>query len=434
MTLDAIIIFGSFLVLLFAGMWIPFAIAASAVLYIFWVGGWSGLKAIGLTSWGSLDSFTLTAIPLFILMAQLLLESGLSARVYRGMSHLVQRLPGGLLQTNIAGCGVFAAICGSSVACAAAIGTVALPQLDARGYDRRLSAGSLAAGGTLGILIPPSIAMIIYGSFTETSIAKLFMAGVIPGIVLMLLFMVYIGIRSFGVTPTPVGTGVADNEAGSLAEAFADLLPFTVLISIVIGSMYLGYATPTEAAAVGCVAAVLASIIWANLTLEHVWVSLVKTARASGGILFIVYAALLFSYAISISGVPEALAKVLLGFKLSRLEFLLGVFVVYIILGCVVDSLGMIVITVPLLHPVLTGYGVDPVWFGIVLVVLIELGQITPPFGINLFVVQGISKYPLSDVVRGSLPFCWIMLGMVALLTIWPELATWLPDHMSVRR
>ena len=418
-----------FLGLMVAGFWIPFAIAVSALLYIYFQMGFAGFHALGLATWGSMDSFTLTAVPLFILMAELLLESGLSDRIYRGLSRIVVRLPGGLLQTNIAGCAVFAAISGSSVATAAAIGSVALPQLEARNYDRRLSAGTLAAGGTLGILIPPSIAMIVYGTFTETSISKLFMAGLVPGIVLVLLFMLYVAIRT-KISPelAPKETDIGPTDWLQVAN---DILPFAILIALVMGSLYFGLVTPTESAALGSCLATIICRIWGGMgwaTFRH---SLRRTVEMSGAILFIVYAAYLLSYAIGIAGLAESLVDGVKALDLSYLEFLLVIVALYTVLGCLMDSIGMVVITVPILFPVLLSYGVDPLWFGVALVLLIELGQITPPLGLNLFVVQSMSPGGLSDVIRGTVPFYLLIYLLLALMIAFPALALWLPSHMS---
>jgi tripartite ATP-independent transporter DctM subunit len=365
-------------------------------------------------------------------MAELMLQSGLGSRVYRGLSRLVMRLPGRLLQTNIAGCAVFASISGSSVATTAAIGTVALPQLRERGYDEAVAAGTLAAGGTLGILIPPSIAMIIYGSVTETSIAKLFVAGILPGLALTALFMVYVGALALA-RPGVVGHERHRTGAIAGAETAQDLLPFAVLIVSVMGSLYLGFITPTEAAAVGCVMATIVCLIWGELTLARFRAALENTVRVSGAILFIVYAAFLFSYAIGVGGLGTRLTSALVALELSPLQFLLAVFVLYSLLGCVVESIGMMVITVPLLHPVLLGYGIDPIWFGVALVLLIELGQITPPLGLNLFVIQGISLARMGAIVRGTVPFYFLVLAMLVLRVLFPELALWLPGRMSAQ-
>jgi tripartite ATP-independent transporter DctM subunit len=423
---------GVLIALLLGGMWIPFAVSVSAALYLFLHGGMDSFRALGLVSWGSMNSFTLTAIPLYILMAELLLECGLSHRIYRGLSRVVQRLPGGLLQTNIAGCAVFAAISGSSSATAAAIGTVALPRLKERGYDGRLSTGTLAAGGTLGILIPPSIAMIIYGTLTETSIAKLFMAGFVPGIVLAIFFMIYVAGRALA------NDALAPRErqvmtAAEWAKTCADLVPSFVLIGFIMASLYAGFATPTEAAAVGvCIAAVIC-LVWGDVNMALFRRAFQKTVRISGAIMFMVYAAYLFSYAVGVAGFANRLSAFFIGLGLSKLMFLVVVVIMYTILGCLIDSIGMMVVTVPWLHPILLKYGIDSIWFGVVLVMLVELGQVTPPVGMNLFVIQRISEERLEDVLAGSVPFFFIFLLMIAVMVMAPDLALWLPSRMAGR-
>ncbi len=427
---EIVLVFGVFLALLCGGLWVPFAITVTSLLYLVLHGGVAGLNALGLVSWGSTDSFTMTAVPLFIMLAQVLEKSGVSFRIYRGLSHFVQGIPGGLLQTNIAGCALFAAITGSSVATAAAIGSVALPQLTQRSYAPRISAGSLAAGGTLGIMMPPSIALIIYGTFTETSIVRLFMAGLLPGLFLAGLFMLYIAVR---VTLRPGLAPQERTEPGprQFAASLLDLVPFAALIGGTLGSIYLGLATPTEAAATGCLFAIVIAAVWGELDWPRFRLAMLDTVKVSGNILFIVYAAFLFSYAIQMAGVGAALTRFLIDLHLSRLEFFLALFVLYTILGCLVESIGIIVITVPLLYPVLLKFGIDPIWFGIELVLFVELGQITPPVGINLFVIQSIWSGKLSDVVLGTVPFHLIMILVVGILFVWPELALWLPHAMT---
>lgn len=420
--------FGVFLLLLAAGMAVPFAIAVPGVIYLLLQNGLTSLKGIGLITWGSMDSFTLTAIPLFVLMAELMQRSGLSFRIYRGLAKVVSRLPGGLLQTNIVGCALFASISGSSVATAASIGGVALPQLVQRNYDRRLSAGSLAAGGTLGILLPPSIAMIIYGSFTETSVAKLFMAGVVPGLMLTGMFMLYIGARSFwgGAVPRE-----SERTTGGVLLALADIVPFALLIGGIMGSIYAGVATPTEAASGGCLFALLLCLFWGELSWRQFVDAMHRTVQIVGNLLFIIYSAYIYAYAIGVAGVGESVTSWLVGLNLSHFQFFAALFVLYTVLGCLVESIGMIVITVPLLYPVLGRYGIDPIWFGVILVMYVELGQISPPIGINLFVIQSIWDGELGDVVMGTIPFHIIMFVLLFLLTIFPQLALWLPVHMN---
>jgi C4-dicarboxylate transporter, DctM subunit len=420
---------GVLLALLLGGMWVPFAIGVSGLLAIYLSDGLIGLHALGLVTWGTTNSFTLTAIPLFILMAEILQEGGVSHRFYQGLTVLVRGLPGGLMQTNVAGCALFAAISGSSVATAAAIGTVALPHLEQRKYNRRMAAGSLAAGGTLGILIPPSIPMIIYGTFTEVSIAKLFMAGFIPGFLLAGLFMLFIGIVAL------LKPEVAPREAGHATRqqkraAFVDLVPFIVLMIAVLGSIYAGIATPTEGAGVGCAVSIITALIWGRFGFAEFHRSMVKTIRVSCTIILIVLMAFVFSYAVENAGISTKLTQLLLGLGLSKYAFLLAIIVMYCILGCIMDSIAMIVLTIPLLFDTVVAFGFDPVWFGVILVLLLEVGMLTPPFGINLFVIQGISKWPLGDVVKGALPYWLIILFYVAFLTAFPQVVTWLPMHM----
>jgi tripartite ATP-independent transporter DctM subunit len=428
--LQIVVTFGVFLVLLTCGMAVPFAIAVPAVLYLLLQGGLPSLNSVGLVSWGSMNSFVLTCVPLFMLMAEILSISGLSSRIYGGLSKLVAKLPGGLLQTNIAGCAIFASVSGSSIATAASIGGVALPQLIRRKYDRRLAAGSLAAGGTLGILLPPSFGMIVYGTFTETSVPKLFMAGVIPGVIMTLLFMIYIGIHA---TILP---NVAPREAGprslrEMAAALADVLPFAILITGTLGGIYAGMVTTTEGATIGCSLAIILGTLSGGLTLRGLVQAMHNTIKFSGNILFIIFTAYIFSYAISFAGIGEKVTAFIVGLHLSRLEFFLALFILYTVLGCLIESLGMIVITVPLIFPVLPSYGIDPILFGVVLVLFVELGQISPPIGINLFVIQSIWEGKLSEVIMGTIPFHLIMFVVLTVVILWPEIALWLPHHAS---
>jgi len=419
-----------FLGLLTAGMPVPFAITIPAVIYLLLQGGIPALNSLGLVSWGSMNVFALTAVPLFMFMAEILSASGLSSRIYGGLAKLVARLPGGLLQTNIAGCAVFASVNGSSIATAATIGGVALPQLLSRGYNRPLAAGSLAAGGTLGILIPPSFPMIIYGTFTETSVPKLFMAGVIPGLIMTACFMIYIAIHA------KIDPSVAPREAGprsgaELLRALAEVVPFVLLILGTLGGLYFGVVTTTEAAVVGCFLSILLGVTMGELTLKSFIQSIFNTIIFSGNILFLILAAYIFSTALSFAGLGEQVTKFIIDLHLSKFEFYLALFVLFTVLGCLIESLGMIVITVPLLYPVLASYGIDPILFGVILVIYVELGQISPPIGINLFVIQSIWDGKLSEVVLGTIPFHLIMFLVLAIVIAFPELSLWLPAQMS---
>jgi len=428
--LQIIIVTLIFLGLLTAGMAVPFAIAVPAVIYLLMQGGFAALNGLGLMSWGSMNTFALTAVPLFMFMADILSVSGLSNRIYNGLAKLVAPLPGGLLQTNIAGCAIFASVSGSSIATAASIGGVALPQLTSRNYHRALAAGSLAAGGTLGILIPPSFPMIIYGTFTETSVPKLFIAGVIPGLIMTALFMLYIGVHA------KLVPSVAPKEQGArnvheVIRALADIAPFVVLIAGTLGGLYFGVVTTTEAAVIGCFLSILLGFLFGDLSWKKLVEAMHSTVRFSGNILFLIFAAYVFSYAISFAGIGEKLTEFIVGMKLTTLQFYLVLFCLFTVLGCLIESLGMIVITVPLLYPILGRYGIDPILFGVILVIYIELGQISPPIGINLFVIQSIWDGKLSEVVYGTIPFHLIMFVVLAMVIYWPELALWLPQHMS---
>ena len=428
--LQIIIVTILFLGLLTAGMPVPFAIAVPAVVYLLLQGGFTALNGLGLMSWGSMNSFALTAVPLFMFMADILSVSGLSNRIYNGLAKLVAPLPGGLLQTNIAGCAIFASVSGSSIATAASIGGVALPQLTSRNYHRALAAGSLAAGGTLGILIPPSFPMIIYGTFTETSVPQLFIAGVIPGLIMTVLFMLYIGVHAL------IVPGVAPKEQGAkniheVLRALADIAPFFVLIFGTLGGLYFGVVTTTEAAVIGCFLSLLLGFVFGDLTIKRVIEAMHATVNFTGNILFLIFAAYVFSYAISFAGIGEKLTEFIVGMQLTKLQFYLVLFALFTVLGCLIESLGMIVITVPLLFPILGRYGIDPILFGVILVIYIELGQISPPIGINLFVIQSIWDGKLSEVVYGTNPFHLIMFVVLAMVIAWPELALWLPQQMS---
>lgn len=426
--MEAILAFGLLIGLILGGMWVQFAVAGAGLTYIWLLKGFGGWKALGLVSWGAANGFTLAAIPLFVLMAEILLGSGLSTRLYNGVAPFMRRLPGGLLHTNIAGSGIFAAISGGSAPTAAAMSTVALPELGARGYNRRLVAGSLAAGGTLGILIPPSITVIIYATFTETSIARLFAAGLVPGILLALCYMGFIMAR-VAVNPALAPKDETRASAGELGRALLDIAPFLMLIVVVLGSIYGGFATPTEAGAVGTVGAVLIAALYRKLSLRLLKDALSRTASMRGNILFIVFTSMIFAYATALSGIGEDLVGMLEDANVSRLTFLLIIMVVFAILGCFMEGLGMIAIIVPVIFPALVAMDVDPIWFGVFVVILVELGQLTPPLGVILFVVASSSdEVKIEDVIMGTLPFFIIIVAFMLLLIAAPQIALYLPE------
>jgi C4-dicarboxylate transporter DctM subunit len=387
------------------------------------------LDSIAPVVWGVQNDSLLTCIPLFVLLGELLLRSGIADRMYIALSAWLGNLPGGLLHTNIGSCALFAATSGSSVATAATIGTVALPSLHRRGYSMRESLGSLAAGGTLGILIPPSVNMIVYGSLTNNSIGKLFIAGIIPGLLLTAFFMLWIYISN-------VMSGKPMREAKvpmkERISTLRHLVAPAVVFGIVMGSLYTGIATATESAALGCMAAVF--FVWQSgkLTWEVMRTCFISTARVSGMILFIIMAAFILNLAISLSGVAEAMTKWVTGLGLSATALILVLIVFYLILGMFMDVLSMQVATIPITYPIATALGVDPIWYGIFIVLMCELGLITPPVGMNLFVVHGIrpDKGGIQDAIWGALPYAVIMILFTLLLMAVPQLVTWLPAHM----
>lgn len=414
--------------LLLAGLQIAIAMGIGALVTLVLHDGFSSLEVLGFVAWSSLNSSTLSALPLFILMADLMLRSGVSDSYYDGMSKLIRRLPGGLLQTNIAGCALFAAICGSSVATAAAIGGVAIPKQKKERYDISMTCGSIAAGGTLGILIPPSIVMIIYATFTELSVPKLFAAGMLPGIVLTIMFMIYIAVRSMLnrslVPPIPAA------KPGDVLRGFVQVGPMVGLMFLVLGGIYSGIATATEAAAVGATCAAIISAFVRRPPLSVYREAVLNSVVVSASILLIALSAFLFAYAVQITGITQSLTKWVISLNMDVNTFLFWLFVFYAILGCLVDSIGMIVLTVPLLLPILISYNIDLIWFGVILVVVVELGQITPPVGINLFVVDSIAKVGIGPVIRGVVPYFFIMALFLLLLTLFPQMALWLPGRM----
>ncbi len=426
--LEIVIAFLALLCLIGIGLWIPAAISVVSIGLLYYKFGMIGFKSIGLIIWGGLSNFSLTPIVLFIFMAELLLVSGIASRLYRGLSLSTRRLPGGLLQTNIMGCAFFSAICGSSVATAAAIGAVAIPEMRRRNYPLNYSAASLAAGGTLGILIPPSIAFILYAGLTETSIAQLFAAGLVPGIVLTAIFCGYVAVTA----PLRLrNREIVKVESVDWRSAAMDVMPVTFLVVSVLGSIYLGIATPTEAAALGCVVALFLCAIYRTLKPRMLLDAALRTVASSSSILFIVAAALLFSYSTAASNFTGQIAGLVTEFDLGKYGFLLLVALIFIILGCFIDSISLMLIVVPMVVPLLAVYEINPIWFGVFAVVLIEVGLITPPVGLNLFVIAGIAQVPVAYVIKDVLPYIVLLLGLLMLAVVFPGLVLWFPSLIA---
>ncbi|WP_146585331.1 TRAP transporter large permease [Puniceibacterium confluentis] len=394
--------------------------------------GWPLLNSMGPVIWGVQNENILTAVPLFILLGELLLRSGIADRMYGALAIWLNRLPGGLLHTNIGCCALFAATSGSSVATAATVGTVALPNLKRRGYGARQALGSLAAGGTLGILIPPSVNLLIYGSLANESIGQLFIAGIIPGIALTLLFMVYIAVESYFI---PASTGEDEPRAPLSVKiaALKHLVPPAIIFAVVMGSIYFGIATPTESAALGVVVALAFAAREGKLSLEFFDNCFRQTAKTTGMILLIITAAFMLNVTLALGGIAQTMTEWVASFGLSPWALLMALIVFYLFLGMFMDVLSMQVLTIPVALPIVTAVGIDPIWFGIFIVLMCELGMITPPVGMNLYVVQGVRTDggPFRDVVLGAIPYALIMILFTILLIFVPQIVTWLPETMS---
>jgi C4-dicarboxylate transporter, DctM subunit len=387
--------------------------------------------AMAVTIWGASSSWTLTALPLFILMGEILFRTRLSEDMFRGLAPLLGRIPGRLLHTNVLGCTIFAAVSGSSAATCATIGKMTLPELSRRGYPEGLVIGSLAGAGTLGLLIPPSIIMIVYGVTAEVSISKLFIAGVFPGLLLAALFSAYIiGWSLIFSDRIPKNT-----ESLSFAQKFKELsrlLPVMALIAGVLGAIYLGIATATEAAAVGVVGALLLSAAQKTLKWETLKASFMGATRLYCMIAFILAGAAFLTLSMGYIGLPRHLAEWIGSLGLSKLELILAIMVFYIVLGCFLDGISVIVLTMGVILPTITGAGIDLIWFGIFLVIVVEMAQITPPVGFNLFVLQGMTQKPLGYIAKVAMPMFFLMVFAVLLLYVFPALATWLPAQMKL--
>ncbi|MFH0914214.1 MAG: TRAP transporter large permease [Chloroflexota bacterium] len=424
-----LLILGVLLLLIFLGYPIAFAMLVTGILAIYLIIGGKFIGLIERTLWEHPNSFTMTAVPLYLFMGEILFRIGISDRLYRGVTPWLQNVPGSLLHTNIGACAIFAAICGSSLATAATIGTIAIPEMERRRYDARLTLGSVAAGGTLGILIPPSIMMIFYASITGESVGQLFLGGVIPGVTLALLFMLYVGTRVVlnpKLAPPREPAPWRERLAGLLT-----ILPIAALIFMVLGTIYLGVATATEAAALGAAFSLILGLIYRTLTWGKLKEAMIATTRTTASLMFIFVTAVIPTAVLAYMGVHTRLAAWILSLALPPLMFMVLVYIMFLILGCFLPALPMMLLTLPWLMPVIETMGFDPVWFGIVMVILIECAELTPPVGMNLFVIQGVApKYSFGDIVSGALPFFYVMLVMIALLTAFPALALWLPGLM----
>ena len=384
------------------------------------------------TIWTASSSWTLTALPLFIWMGEILYRTRLSEDMFRGLSPWMAPLLGGLVHTNIVGCTVFAAVSGSSAATLTTVGKMSIPELRKRNYPEHMIIGTLAGAATLGLMIPPSLTLIVYGVTINESITKLFMAGVIPGLVLAGMFMTYVAIMSRvskDFAPDP-------EDRMSLGEKIRNsrfLIPVISLILVVIGSMYLGYATATEAAAFGVIGALVLAAAQGSLSVSTFAESLMGAVRTSAMIALILAGAAFLSLSMGFTGLPRGLADFIASLELTRFELLMALLVFYIILGCFLDGISSVVLTMAVVEPMIRQAGIDFIWFGIFIVVVVEMAQITPPIGFNLFVLQGMTHHEMNFIARAALPMFLIMVLMVFVLIAFPELATWLPDNIRQR-
>jgi len=427
---------------------IPIAIFLFVLFMLLGSGVWVGLSLLGVAYvgmelftarpagdamitkvWASSSSWTLTALPLFIWMGEILYRTRLSEDMFKGLSPWMARLPGGLVHTNIVGCTVFAAVSGSSAATLTTVGKMSIPELRKRGYPENMVIGTLAGAATLGLMIPPSLTLIVYGVTINESITKLFMAGVFPGLVLAVMFMTYVGVvsklsKDFNPTPEPEMT---------LTEKLKNsrfLAPVICLILVVIGSMYLGYATATEAAAFGVIGSMVLAAAQGSLTWGTFTESLMGAVRTSAMIALILAGAAFLSLSMGFTGLPRGLADLIASWNLTKFELLMALLVFYIVLGMFLDGISSVVLTMAVVEPMIRQAGIDIIWFGIFIVVVVEMAQITPPIGFNLFVLQGMTNHEMNFIARAAIPMFLIMVVMVFVLIAFPELATWLPENI----
>lgn len=415
---------------LLGGVLIGTTIGIVGILGITMVSGTRLWISLGDIVWNTSTSFTLVAIPLFVLMGEIILRSGVSGRFYAGISRLLGRVPGGLAHTNILGCAVFSALSGSTVATTMTMGTVALPEMRSRGYSDGLTLGTLTGGGCLGILIPPSIPMIVYASVTQESVLAMFAAGIIPGILLTIAFALYVTLRILFKPSLAPSKGAVDAEA-TVFRSLLDTLPVALLIAAVLGGMYWGLVTPTEAAGFGCAVAILIAVLYRDFTLEALGQSLKNAVITSCVVLFITINAQFLSFAIVQAGIGRGISNYLTELNLAPFFMFIAIVCLYIVLGMFIDGLSIMLLTVPVLYPALSALGFEGVWLGVVIIVLIELGALTPPMGLNLFAIQSITpKTPMSVIGRSSLPYAAIILGLCFVLYAWPDIALYLPELM----
>ncbi|HJW11849.1 MAG TPA: TRAP transporter large permease subunit [Albitalea sp.] len=429
LVVTALLISALFLIL-GSGVWIGLTLSGVAWIAMQLFSARPAGDAMAVTIWGSASSWTLTALPLFIWMGEILFRTRLSEDMFRGLAPWMQRLPGRLLHTNVVGCAIFAAVSGSSAATCATIGKMSLPELRRRGYPEAMSVGSLAGAGTLGLLIPPSIIMIVYGVTADVSISKLFIAGVLPGLLLAAIFSGYIALWALA-HPTQIPPRDAPLSFKQKLAESRSLIPVLLLIGAVLGSIYAGIATATEAAGLGVLGALLISAVQGSLTWATFSRSLMGGTRLYCMIALILSGASFLTLAMGYIGLPRHLAEWIAELGLSQFQLIAALAAFYVLLGCFLDGISMVVLTMGVIMPTVNKAGIDPLWFGIFIVIVVEMAQVTPPVGFNLFVLQGMTRREIGYIARTAFPFFLLMVAMVALLCFFPQIATFLPTKMQ---
>ena len=421
---------GGLVVFAGSGLALGAALGFTGLLILHFLAGGSTFVAVDAV-WNVLNSFTLSAIPLFIILGEIMLRSGVSERIYTALVPLFQRIPGGLLHTNIAVCTLFGAVSGSSLSTAAAVGSVAYPEMTERGYDRRMVVASLAGGGTLGLLIPPSLSLLIYGALTETSIGRLFLAGLLPGLLFAAMFMLYIFLRCLSRPDLSPRSDTVAGVATILLKLFG-LWPFLLLILAIMGSIAFGFATPTEAAGVGVIATIVVGRFWGNLTLKTLLESFYAAILLFASIAFVVMGATILAQAVSLLGVPQSILEAVRAAELGPLQVLTLVVLIYLVLGCFFDGLSLMIMTLPIVVPLMVGLGYDAIWLGVIITILIEIGQVTPPVGLNLSVLVSVTKEKVSlgEAAVATIPYWLILLAGIACLAMLPQIALFLPTAL----
>ena len=417
------------LIFLGSGIWVAVSmIGVSAICMMLFTSRPVG-DAMATTIWGTSSSWTLTALPLFVWMGEILFRTKLSENLFKGLSPWMQKLPGGLIHVNVVGCALFAAISGSSAATVATVGKMSIPELRKRKYPEKILLGSLAGSGTLGLLIPPSIILIIYGVAVQESIAKLFIAGIIPGIMIALIFMSYVIIWSL-INKKDMPKILEEYTLFEKIRRSKQLLPVIILILAVIGSIYIGIATATEAASLGVVGALILSFFQKSLTIETFKSSLLGATKTSCMIAFILAGSTFLSLAMGFTGLPRNLAMWIQSMDLSPYVLIFVLMIFYIILGMFLDGISAVVLTMAIIEPMIRQAGFDMIWFGIFLVIVVEMAQITPPVGFNLFVLQGMANKDMGYIARSAFPLFLLMVLAVILVVVFPEIALWMPEQM----